>query len=121
MAPAKVSDRQLLAARFTPAAPLRALVITLSDRASAGVYEDKSGPKLRKYVEDFFRDGGIPLIAESAILSDDSMGLREQLVIARDVLKHLRQFRDHCLVESVAHIGAVQPYLYAKRIRTAKF
>lgn len=85
----KMSDRQLLSEYFTSAKPLRALVITLSDRASAGVYEDKSGPKLRKYVEDFFGEGGIALVAESVLLTDDSMGLREQLVVARDAGVHL--------------------------------
>lgn len=85
----KKSDRQLLAEHFGAARPLRALLITLSDRASAGVYEDKSGPKLRKHVEDFFGTGGIALVAESVLLPDDAMGLREQLVIARDAGIHL--------------------------------
>ena len=90
MAPTtKNTDRQLLAEYFTPARPLRALVITLSDRASAGVYEDKSGPKLRKHVEDFFASAKIPLAAESALLPDDAAGLRERLIAAREAGVHL--------------------------------
>ncbi len=85
----KVSDRELLRAHFTEAAPLRVLVITLSDRASQGEYEDKSGPKLRKHVEEFFGEAGVALAAESALLSDDRAGLRERLVAARDGGVHL--------------------------------
>ncbi len=85
----KTTDRQLLASHFTPARPLRALVITLSDRASAGVYEDKSGPKLRKHVEDFFSTSKIPFAVESALLPDDAAGLRERLIAARDAGMHL--------------------------------
>jgi len=87
--PARISDRQLLAAQFTLARPLRVLVITLSDRASAGIYEDKSGPKLRKHVEDFFAAGKIPFAIDSVLLPDDAEGLRERLIAARDGGVHL--------------------------------
>jgi molybdenum cofactor synthesis domain-containing protein len=80
----KKTDRQMLTEHFTKARPLRALVITLSDRASAGVYADKSGPKLREHVEQFFSKGEIPIAVESALLPDDAVGLREKLVTARD-------------------------------------
>ncbi len=69
--------------------PLRVVVITLSDRASAGVYEDKSGPKLRGHVEQFFGAGKIPLAVESALLPDDAAGLRDRLMAARDGGVHL--------------------------------
>jgi molybdenum cofactor synthesis domain-containing protein len=79
----------LLAAHFTAARPLRALVITMSDRAAAGVYEDKSGPKLREHVEQFFAAGRIPLAVESALLPDDAAGLRDRLTAARDSGVHV--------------------------------
>lgn len=85
----KRSDRESLKAHFTAASPLRVLVITLSDRASAGEYEDKSGPKLRAHVEDYFVDAGIAHDVESQLLSDDAAGLRERLVAARDGGVHL--------------------------------
>jgi molybdopterin adenylyltransferase len=85
----KRSDRELLHAHFTAASPLRVLVITLSDRASAGEYEDKSGPKLRGQVEDFFTQAGIAFSVESALLSDDADGLRKRLIAARDNGTHL--------------------------------
>jgi len=80
----KRTDRDALREHFTLAAPLRIVVITLSDRACNGVYEDKSGPKLRGHVEDFFSHAGIAFKAESVLLSDDAAGLRERLVAARD-------------------------------------
>lgn len=85
----KRSDRETLRDHFTAASPLRALVITLSDRASSGVYEDKSGPKLRAHVEDFFTQAGVPLSMESALLTDDAAGLRDRLVAARDAGVHM--------------------------------
>lgn len=85
----KRSDRETLRDQFTRASPLRALVITLSDRAASGVYEDKSGPKLRAHVEEFFSHAGIPLAVESALLSDDAAGLRDRLIAARDGGTHM--------------------------------
>jgi molybdenum cofactor synthesis domain-containing protein len=81
---AKVTDKELLRARFTARDPLRILVITLSDRASAGVYEDKSGPKLRGHVEAHFNGTGIAIEVDSLLLPDDAEGLRERLIEARE-------------------------------------
>jgi molybdenum cofactor synthesis domain-containing protein len=86
---AKRSDKDLLRARFTAADPLRVLVITLSDRASSGVYEDKSGPKLRGHVEAHFEGTGIAVDIESALLTDDAETLGERLVLARDGGTHI--------------------------------
>ena len=80
----KKSDRDLLAEHFNGTTPLRVLVITMSDRASAGVYEDKSGPRLREHLEDFFQGSGTNLSIEAEILSDDAEGLRKTLERARD-------------------------------------
>lgn len=81
---AKMTDRERLLARFTESSPLRLLVVTLSDRASAGVYADKSGPKLRGHIETHFADPRVPAQLDSLVLPDDADGLRERLVEARD-------------------------------------
>ncbi len=86
---AKASDKELLKAHFTAEDPLRILVITLSDRASAGEYEDKSGPKLRGHVEAHFNGTGIATKFESRLLTDDASGLRERLIEARDAGVHV--------------------------------
>lgn len=75
----KVTDRQLLAEHFTSAQPLRLLAITMSDRASDGTYEDKSGPRLREHLETFFDGSGIATTVESQILSDDADSLEAEL------------------------------------------
>ncbi len=80
----KKSDRDLLAEHFTGATTLRVLVITMSDRASAGVYEDKSGPRLREHLEEFFQGSGAALSIDAEILPDDADGLRQTLERARD-------------------------------------
>ncbi len=80
----KKTDRQLLAEHFTGTTTLRALVITMSDRASAGIYEDKSGPRLCELLEEFFEGSGTVLAIESKILPDDADGLRQTLERARD-------------------------------------
>ena len=72
-------DRLLLAERFTEDRPLLVHVITLSDRASKGEYEDKSGPLLKGHVEDFFKDAGIPTSMETIIIPDDGDALEREL------------------------------------------
>ena len=64
--------------------PLRVLVITLSDRASRGDYEDRSGPKVVEILEGFFQDKRPRLETESLLLEDDPDGLRAAFVEARD-------------------------------------
>lgn len=75
----KLTDRQLLAEHFTGAQPLRLLAITMSDRASDGEYEDKSGPRLCEHLETFFDGSGISIAIDSLILSDDSDALEAAL------------------------------------------
>jgi molybdenum cofactor synthesis domain-containing protein len=64
--------------------PLRFLLITLSDRASRGIYEDRSGPRIRECLEDFFRDKRWRLELDARLLSDDAEWLRRELGAARD-------------------------------------
>ena len=49
----------------------RTHVITLSDRASAGIYEDRSGPMIRKQIEDWFESMQLKFEITSEIIPDD--------------------------------------------------
>ena len=64
--------------------PLRVSVITLSDRAFAGEYADRSGPAIRERLEEFFKDKPWRLEIDSAVLGDDADALREQIRSACD-------------------------------------
>ena len=54
-------------------------VITLSDRASQGIYEDKSGPMLKKLTEIFFSESGRTVSVENTVLPDDELQLETLL------------------------------------------
>lgn len=56
-----------------------AAVITLSDRASAGIYEDESGPE----AERILTENGYEVI-ERVLLSDDKAALRKELIRLSD-------------------------------------
>lgn len=60
-------------------------VITLSDRASRGVYEDKSGPEVVRLVSDFFNMLKWQFTVESTIIPDDERMLRGHLAKAKDL------------------------------------
>ncbi len=55
-------------------------IITLSDRASQGIYEDKSGPLLKKLSETFFYEGGRPVEIENSVIPDDEVQLERLLI-----------------------------------------
>lgn len=57
----------------------RALIITLSDRASRGEYEDLSGPEAKKMLEDYFKDIRWDLETTYVIIPDDKVRLRQLL------------------------------------------
>jgi molybdenum cofactor synthesis domain-containing protein len=59
--------------------PLRILIITLSDRASAGEYSDRSGPKAKEILEEYFSDKRWHLQIDNMILADDAEQLTEKL------------------------------------------
>lgn len=63
---------------------LRCWVITLSDRASSGIYADRSGPRVRERLEQFAREKRWRLELETAVLPDDVGRLRDALAAARD-------------------------------------
>ncbi len=58
----------------------RVSVITLSDRASAGVYEDRSGPRIREILERFFSSRKWRCEVENVLLPDDPAALKQQLL-----------------------------------------
>ncbi|MCK4752593.1 MAG: MOSC domain-containing protein [Planctomycetes bacterium] len=58
---------------------LQVLIITLSDRASAGEYSDRSGPKARQIIEEHFADKRWRLKINNIILADDAEQLTEKL------------------------------------------
>jgi molybdenum cofactor synthesis domain-containing protein len=59
--------------------PLQIFVITLSDRASAGVYSDRSGPRAKQILEEYFADKRWHLQINNMILADDAEQLTEKL------------------------------------------
>jgi len=58
-------------------------VITLSDRASAGEYPDRSGPEIRRLLEEFFEPKRWHVEIVSALLPDDAEALTGAIRSAR--------------------------------------
>lgn len=64
-------------------------VVTLSDRASGGIYPDRSGPRACELLKAFCeREGWEPRIAYD-LLPDDAARLTETLAAARDAGEHI--------------------------------
>ena len=61
---------------------IKIIVITLSDRASKGIYEDKSGPFAAKMLKEFFEEGNRPVCVESRVIPDDEKELEKILRMA---------------------------------------
>ncbi len=57
----------------------KALVITLSDRAAEGEYDDLSGPEVKKMLDGYFNDIGWAIETETVIIPDDRARLRQLL------------------------------------------
>ncbi len=64
--------------------PLKFRIITLSDRAFAGEYADRSGPQVRELLEAFLAGKRWHPQIEQAILPDDADRLQAELVDAMD-------------------------------------
>ncbi|NSW94445.1 MAG: MogA/MoaB family molybdenum cofactor biosynthesis protein [Bacteroidales bacterium] len=62
----------------------KVLIITLSDRASRGEYEDLSGPAIKKYLTDFFRSVKWRYSVKSELIPDDAGKLRLLLTDAAE-------------------------------------
>jgi molybdopterin adenylyltransferase len=56
------------------------LIVTLSDRAYKGEYEDLSGPKVREKTEEFFNSSGWPLSVKMVLIPDDAAMLKQLLI-----------------------------------------
>jgi molybdenum cofactor synthesis domain-containing protein len=89
MAKTGPTERERLAAHFTETSPLRVLVVTMSDRAHAGVYEDRSGPLLAEHVEAFCTERDMGLDLERRVLPDDADGLYETIIQACEAGAHV--------------------------------
>ena len=63
--------------------PLRFLILTLSDRAAAGLYEDRSGPRIRELLESWLAGKRWHAQIEAKILPDDAGRLREEIAQAK--------------------------------------
>lgn len=64
--------------------PLRVLTITLSDRASAGEYEDRSGPRARQVLAEFFGPSRWHEQIDGMLIPDDAERLEAELTGAVD-------------------------------------
>ncbi len=58
-------------------------IITLSDRASIGEYSDKSGPKIRETIDNYFQNKSRKLNIENIIIPDDAKQLKELIIQAK--------------------------------------
>lgn len=62
----------------------RILIITLSDRAFSGEYQDLSGPRIKEIIEDFFRSLKMDFSIKNILLPDDGDLLKRELVRGSD-------------------------------------
>jgi molybdopterin adenylyltransferase len=61
----------------------RFLVVTVSDRAAAGQYADRSGPKIKELIQSFVAGKPRPVQIEMVLTPDDPEQLRGHLLAAR--------------------------------------
>ena len=54
----------------------KALIITLSDRASKGEYEDRSGPVVKEHLSKFFKEEELSYETKRVIIPDDANDLK---------------------------------------------
>ncbi len=66
---------------YTPKV-IKAKVITLSDRAYNGIYEDKSGPEIQRKLKKFFDSEGLKYEITNTIIPDNASLLKETVVEA---------------------------------------
>jgi len=64
----------------------RALVITLSDRAASGEYEDRSGPRIRELLSEWFGAQQMNLFIHPYLIPDDPLQLEELCRQGKDEL-----------------------------------
>lgn len=59
---------------------VRVSIVTLSDRASGGIYEDRSGPKIKEILNSFFSEKNQRFEIDTVLLPDDADVLRKLLI-----------------------------------------
>ncbi len=59
---------------------LRVFIVTLSDRASGGIYEDRSGPKIKEILSSFFSAKSQRFEIHNVLIPDDADALRKLLM-----------------------------------------
>ncbi|MEI6174417.1 MAG: molybdenum cofactor synthesis domain-containing protein [Bacteroidota bacterium] len=67
----------------------RVLVITLSDRAFAGEYDDRSGARIQELVSEFFNSRGVNCFVHYSLIPDDPSKLETLLNKAKEELVDL--------------------------------
>ena len=60
------------------------MIITLSDRASAGEYTDRSGPKVKEAIETFSGFNNFKNTIENVIIPDDETDLKNILLKSKN-------------------------------------
>lgn len=63
---------------------LKCQIITLSDRASQGIYIDRSGPRIRERLEAYLSEHRWQCEISSSLIPDDEKHLEEELAAARE-------------------------------------
>jgi molybdopterin adenylyltransferase len=64
---------------------LEILIITLSDRAYKGEYEDRSGPCIRDMISEYFSSVKWPININLTLIPDDATVLKELLISGSDI------------------------------------
>jgi molybdopterin adenylyltransferase len=64
---------------MNPPEKLEILIITLSDRASRGEYQDLSGPKIREKITEFLNSQGWTYNIKTKIIPDETVMLKDLL------------------------------------------
>ena len=77
--PGKLNENEKL--KFIPKV-FRIKVITLSDRAFEGIYQDKSGPLIEKLSKDWFQNQGYLFESERVVIPDEKELLEKELLLA---------------------------------------
>ena len=62
----------------------KVLIITLSDRASSGEYQDLSGPRIREKITEYFNSIGWDLSINMILIPDETTIFKKLLEDARD-------------------------------------
>jgi len=62
----------------------KVLILTLSDRAFQGDYQDRSGPRIKEILDNFFESKRWHLQIEQRLIPDDAAQLKNELVNAKE-------------------------------------